>query len=452
MSQHIKNFSIIFSITLSLVMLFSCEKNRPKANQDDQGAQLDSINLWVKQAENQEYALKKRKRHLQRAYHAVNELKEDSLKAKQLSQISLTFLKLPDSLMFRKVNHETLQLAKKIGDSVTTAESHWDLGTFFRNRAIADSAYHHFVEAQKIYSAQRNQFYSGRMLYNMALVQSRVKDYTGSEINTIKAIELLKPLNRNSQLFNCYNLLGTVTKYLKEYDRALGYFNTALDYLNKLENKQDYEIQVLNNIGMVYQEQGQHQIAISFFEQVLETKDLIKQDPELYAISLNNLAYNQLKLGNNIGLEKQLYTALAVHDSIGDIGGVSESHYVLAEFYLSQKDTVKALNAALDVQTYAKRSTHNENLLKALQLLARLDTKNTLAYTNEYIALNDSLLQEERQARNKFTRIRFETDEFIAENEELTRKKQIWTGVAIGLFLLGALVYIIVNQRAKNQN
>jgi two-component system NarL family sensor kinase len=61
------------------------------------------------------------------------------------------------------------------------------------------------------------------------------------------------------------------------------------------------------------------------------------------------------------------------------------------------------------------------------------------------------LIGEERQARNKFTRIRFETDEFIAENEVLTRKKQIWTGIALIVFTLGLAVYIIINQRAKNQ-
>lgn len=451
MSQHTKICSTILSVSFSLVMLLSCEKNRPKVGQDDQGAQLDSIHLWIKEAKNEDNTLNDRKLNIQKAYSATNELDTDSIRTKQLSQISLAFLKLPDSLMFRRTNKETLRLSKKTNDSVSLAEAHWDLGTFFRNRAIADSAYYHSAEAQRIYNLIGNQYNSGSLLHNMALIQFNIKDYTGSEINTIKAIELLKPLEKDLELYRSYNLLGLVTQDLKEYDRALQYFNVALEYLNKLEDKQGLEQELLNNIGLIYRDQDQHQKAVSYFAQVLNTKGLKRQNAQLYAISLNNLAYSQLKLGNSIGVEKQLYEALSVRDSIEDVAGVSGSHRVLAEFYLSQNDTVKALNAALEAKKYARRSTHNENLLKALQLLTQLDAKNYLPHTQQYIALNDSLLQEERQARNKFTRIRFETDEFIAENVELTRKKQIWTGVAIGLFLLGALVYIIVDQRAKNQ-
>ncbi|MCK5442167.1 MAG: tetratricopeptide repeat protein [Maribacter sp.] len=451
MKQHIKKYWLITSIFILSLTLFSCKKDTVKINGDSSNAQLDSISLWVAAAKNEGNELVDQKLNIEKAYSATNALGNDSIKTKQLSQVSLAYLRLSDSLMFRKVNSETLQLARKTNDSVTLAETHWDLGTFFQNRAIADSAYHHFAEAQRMYSAQHNQFYSGRMLYNMARVQSSVKDYTGSEINTIKAIELLKPLNKNTQLFNCYNLLGIVTKNLKEYDRALKYYNLAWGYLNKLEDKQDYEIQVLNNIGVVYQEQEQHQQAISYFEQVLGTDGLKKLDADLYAISLNNLAYNRLKSGIIEGVEKQVHEALFVRDSIGDIAGISRSHHVLAELYLQKKDTAIALNELLMAKDYAEQSTHNEYLLNTLQLLSRIDTKNSFSHTQQYINLSDSLLQEERQARNKFTRIRFETDEFIAENEVLTRKKQIWTGVAIGLFLLGALVYIIVDQRAKNQ-
>ncbi|MGB3150325.1 MAG: ATP-binding protein, partial [Maribacter sp.] len=79
-------------------------------------------------------------------------------------------------------------------------------------------------------------------------------------------------------------------------------------------------------------------------------------------------------------------------------------------------------------------------------------------YAEQYISLNDSLQREERQARNKFARIRFETNEFIEENvqlseqkELLSRQKTMWAGIAIGFFLLGLSVYVIIGQRAKNQ-
>ena len=79
-----------------------------------------------------------------------------------------------------------------------------------------DSAYYHYAGAQKMYNALGDGYTSGRMLYNMAVVQSDVYDYTESEITAIKAIELLKPFNKYQQLYNCYNLLATVASGLQE--------------------------------------------------------------------------------------------------------------------------------------------------------------------------------------------------------------------------------------------
>ena len=66
--------------------------------------------------------------------------------------------------------------------------------------------------------------------------------------------------------------------------------------------------------------------------------------------------------------------------------------------------------------------------------LLRADPRNASKYSNQHFTLNDSLLLQERQMQNKFARIQFETDEFIAENEELTKEKQLWAGIALALF------------------
>jgi len=94
----------------------------------------------------------------------------------------------------------------------------------------------------------------------------------------------------------------------------------------------------------------------------------------------------------------------------------------------------------------------NKLILETLQLYPLLDPENAQSYLKEYLVLNDSLQEEDRKIRNKFARIRFETNEFIAENQLLARQRQLWIGIAIGLFLLAILVLIIISQRAKNRN
>jgi signal transduction histidine kinase len=89
--------------------------------------------------------------------------------------------------------------------------------------------------------------------------------------------------------------------------------------------------------------------------------------------------------------------------------------------------------------------------MESLKLLAELDPDNANAYNSEYISVSDSLLQEERRIRNKFDRIRFETEETQSRNEQLARQRLIWIGITVGLALLAIALSIIVIQRIKNQ-
>ena len=72
-------------------------------------------------------------------------------------------------------------------------------------------------------------------------------------------------------------------------------------------------------------------------------------------------------------------------------------------------------------------------------------------YMSSYIALNDSLLHEERKIRDKFTRIQFETENYIAANEDLKRKN-VWISLTsgFGIFSLG-LFFFLYRQRSRNR-
>ncbi|NNG11572.1 MAG: sensor histidine kinase, partial [Arenibacter sp.] len=138
-------------------------------------------------------------------------------------------------------------------------------------------------------------------------------------------------------------------------------------------------------------------------------------------------------------------------DSIGDHRGLALTNFQIAEYYLGKQDTTMALEYAQNAKNISEQTSNNRRLLESLELIAKLDPINSSQYTQEYIKLNDSLLAEERAARNKFTRIRFETDEFIEQNELLTKQRQLWIGIAVTLFVLAGFILIILDQRRKNQ-
>lgn len=441
----------LFFGNLLLLLFLGCKNDKAQLQNDAKSGEVDSVLIWVKKSRNTAISKTEREEWLAKANNTASVSSNDTLKSNYFSRISLAYLKLEDSANFRTTNKKAMELAKKLGDSSAYAETQWDLGFFLRGSTHQDSSYYHYQEAQKIFAQMGDDFYSARMLYNMAAVQADVRDYTGSEITTIRAIELLKPLNKYRQLSNCYDNLGSVTNALKEYDRSVEYYEKSLEYQEKLKEKNELGYGTLNNMGMVYQEQGQHQKAIQAFNEVLDYDSLYYKDTESYSTALSNLAYSKYKSADTIGLLPLFNRALEIKDSINDLRGISLTNFHLAEYYLDKKDTSTALDHARQAKTFAEKSSNNRRLLETLKLFPRLDPKNAAAYSQEYIALNDSLQQEERKTRNKFARIRFETDEFIAENRLLARQRQLLIGIAIGLSLLAGSIFIIISQRVKNE-
>ncbi len=412
----------------------------------------DSIDRWIRTGNDPLLSSVTRLKLINKAADAVRNVSNDSLKTIYLSGLSFGYFRLNDSLNFRKVNKSILSVAAKIADSNALAEANWDLAVFFNTRNVMDSAYYHFGKAQEIFKAMGNSSFSGQLLYNMAVVQNDIKDYTGAEITAIMAIEVLKPLKETDQaLYSCYSTLGVVAKNLKEYDKAIEYHQRALGYLQNSAYKAQLVPSTLNNLGVVYLEQGEFDEAEIYFQKVLDIDSLYSFNTQLYAKAINNLGLCRLKSDSKSDPSVLFERAIKIQDSIQDVSEISRSLHSLAEYHLSNMDTVAALSKAGLAKDYASRSNNNARLLETLHFLARLDKENAQTYIHDYINLDDSLQQEERQIRNKFARIRFETDEFIEQNELLARQRQLWIGIAAGLLLLAISVFVIVNQRVQNQ-
>ncbi len=438
-------------LALALLFVFSCKKEEPSNSDHPEQAVLDSIAHWAANGRNVNASIEHRQEQLRKAWEAAQRIQDDSARLKSYSRIQWSYLSSGDSLGFRKTNHGTRRLAQQMNDTLRVGFTYWDLGIFLSRKGVKDSAFYHLSQARKLFEALGDQGRVGRLIYSIANIQSGIKDYTGGEINAIKAIELLKPLEENFYLYRCYNLLGILAKDLKEYEKSLEYYDIADTYLEKAGAKKQSKATLDNNIGVTYREMGEHKKAIDYFTKVLGMDSLLLKDPDAYAITLTNLATSSQKIGSDNDIESLFLEALRIRDSIGDKAGMAGGSVELAQYYLARNDSAKALAAAQRAKVYAKESTNNERWLESLDLLAQLDPTNASRYSREYIRLSDSLQSEERKIRNKFARIQFETDEVEAENQLLARQKQLWTGIAVILLLLGVSIFIMITQRARNQ-
>ncbi|MCM4152154.1 tetratricopeptide repeat protein [Arenibacter sp. N53] len=449
MDKNVLNRFIFYSVILLQLMLLGCKETNTSNKESYTSINNDSIQYWL--SEKNSTSEENYKNNLSKAFDFALMQKSDSLKSKQFSKISYYYSLLGDSLQFRRANKMALILSGKMKDSNALANNHWDLGSFLDDNATEDSAYYHFSQAEKIFKSLNDDFSNARVLYSMARVQANLKDYTGSEVTTIEALELFKKLDKPYYLYLCYNNLGSVTNALNEYDKALEYYQKALFYLSKVNDSYLVSLVTINNMGMVYQAKGDLNKAMESFDKVIKSDSLYYKDTELYAMSLSNYANSKGKLGDTTGVLTTFKKALRIKDSIGDFRSLGLTQFEIAEYYLSQKDTAMALQYAQKSKTNSEQTSNNRRLLESLELMAKLDPVNSSIYNQKYIKLNDSLLREERAVRNKFTRIRFETDEFIEQNELLTRQRQLWIGIALALLILAVFILITLDQRRKNQ-
>ncbi|MCX2681895.1 tetratricopeptide repeat protein [Galbibacter sp. EGI 63066] len=390
--------------------------------------------------------------YLKQAYKLLSSSKQDSTTGKYLWRIAYQALRQKDSILFKKVNKKSMALALKKKDSFALGHSHWNYGAWYLARVRYDSAYYHYGKALHLFeNPSRPSSYSGQILYNMAIILSRLKDYTGAEVLAFKAITLLEPQEKYKQLYLCYNLLGVIYEELSEYDKAITYHTRALGYLEQLEDPGLYLLDSQNNIGLIYQKIGDQQKAITFFNKALDAPLLKKRDIALYARLLDNRAYSRLMAGDTVGLQPELKRALYLRDSTGNSAGVVVSKLHLASYHAYMGDTIAGIHMASEAYRSAQNIQNNRDVLKALLLLADLDLPEKPRYLREYISLNDGLIRRERQTRNKFTRIQYETDKYMERNQELSLQKAWILFIATMLVFTLVLFYIYYRQRAKNK-
>lgn len=437
-------------VLLCYLLVVSCEILAQTGKRDSQDSSLLEINKILSVLDSSKLDTE-RLFQLEKAYTLVQNLSDDTARSKYLSQISYEFYKLNDSARFRRVNRNATLQALQIKDTNTVANLYWDLGNFFYQNIQNDSAYYYYNKAQLLFQEIDSDFYTGRMLINKAIVQTSIKDYVGSEISTFKALELLEPLQKYNQLYRCYNNLGIIYNELEEYAKSLEYHERALDIQKKVTNRNFFEETTLNNIGVVEENRGNYIKAKTIFKEILTQGNLLRENPKLYAMVLDNFAYNSFKSGDTEQVYDHFIRSLEIRDSIKDYYGITINKLHLSEYFLLQKDTISAIAFAQSSYSLAKETQNFKDRLSALLFLSKADPTEKGTYLQEYIALEDSLQVVERRVRNKFTRIAYETDQFIFRNKELQNQKALLTVLFVLLAFSTVMVVIILHNRAKNK-
>ncbi|GAA4962960.1 hypothetical protein GCM10023315_09090 [Algibacter aquimarinus] len=343
----------------------------------------------------------------------------------------------------------------KIVDSTKLAEAYYDLGHEYRLNYLTDSSYYYYNKAEKISRKLNRKLLLAKTLYGISAIQSDEKDYTGAEVTSFEAISLLENFKVSYEADICkshvYNNLGISFNELGQFDKSIEYHKKALQLRKKLNDKNRVD-NSLNNIGFVYKNLKQFDIALGFFNQILANVNLIKERPSFYALVLDNYANTLYESGKLTKLPDLYLKALSVSEnfSVNNYNSIIINRH-LAEYYHDKNQKDSALYYAYKAKDISEQY-YNDDLLKSLKLLSEIEEgKASAKHLNAYVKLSDSLIKVERSTRDKLARIRFETNQIEQENVQIARERMWLLIISIVVIITSVLIYIVINQRNKNK-
>ncbi|NRA93675.1 MAG: sensor histidine kinase, partial [Psychroserpens sp.] len=364
-----------------------------------------------------------------------------------------------DYTKYVKINRTNYGLAKKIKDSSAITIAATNLGSYYRYSEQNDSSYYYYSNALKFFPENDISELKATTLYYLADIQEIEKLYTGAEEAVIKSIQIFNKLpetqSRLDKLWNAYNLLGIISRELGDYEKSIEYYEKSNDYAKRIEDGILNEVYSVNNRAYVYWQMGDHDRAINLYKSLIPLRSQYEEeDPTFYPTLIGNIADAQLESGN--------YDFKEVESSLMEVYnfGISmENDFLtmiasidLSKLYSINNNNNLANKYGLEALKTATKLSANEVKQEALLILADVnDNELGKGYLKEHIRLTDSLLLEDRNVRNRYARIEFETDQIEAENLRISQQRMWLMILAAVLIITSFLLYVVITQRAKNK-
>ncbi len=436
---------------LFFIFLFiACDKNKKKNNSEVTTS--DSVSYYINLNKEKNISKSQQLERINKAYLYVKNGSNSQISRDDLSKIIFEYYNLNDFERLKDGSFLLMERSKLVKDSLSLAKAYRYLGGYYKLSKVLDSSFIYYSNAEKLYTVQNDQSNLANILLNKGIVQFKAGDYLGSELSLSRAYAIYKNSNEYEKLYDTLNQLGLVYNELKEYDKAIFYHTKALETVEKfIEGNNQAKAVCYNNLGYLFIKQKKYGEAVKYFELGLKDNNIKNEDPDLYSLLIDNLAYSRLESDNFINVEKLLFTALKIRQELNNYTGIVGSNIHISEYYAKTGNSSLSIEYAKNALSAAKKSGIPAIVVLALKQASVVDVTNASQYSENYIRISDSLQIAERNSKDRFNRIRLETDEIIQEKDVLEDKNRTLLYVFVVTFILVALLFVVRAQRARTR-
>lgn len=378
----------------------------------------------------------------------LNDFKNDSTKSKLLFEIAAEYYYLKEIKLSHKVSKIILDEAKLRKDSISIGKAYYYIGDCYLEFQ-KDSAYYYYKESEKFFHKLKNKDLLAKVHYNKAYLLFYEGNYVESEIEVIKALNYLEDSKKLITKYRCYSLQGSNHLELEEYEKALIYFKEASNVLIELQKQKkdidsfyDYNITNIIDICNVYDEQKNYSKSVIELKKILKSNQ-VQDFPNLYHAVIGNLGYSLMKNGKYEEAREYFKKAIELTKNNKNTQGYLYKIINYGEYHLLTKDTLKARELFNEALQLSKKLNNGKEILKTLDFLSVADKTNASNYKTEYIRINDSIIKKQRENREKFARIEYETDKVEEENKILSNKNLLLlSGLSLSIAVFSIILII----------
>lgn len=308
-----------------------------------------------------------------------------------------------------------ISTAKSQNDSSFIATGYYRKSVIFRHLNQHEDAFENAFKASQIYLKIGDTSSAGRRTAEMAIAQSQLTDYTGSQQTAIKALKYLAEKD-SAYVSSVYNTIATAYRNQGIYQDAVTEWTNALRYSTSLRDS----LSNLNNIALALQDQKKYNEAIEIFE------DIIERSRHINIISrarfMDNLAYTKWLQDSSVTVTEELLKAKKIRRREKDQNGLLASYDHLSDYYRYRNENFSIMYAdsLLKVaNTIGSKSAQLNAIQKLIQLSPPLKVKEL---SDRYIQLSDSLRNENIRAKNFFAKIKYDEEQKQKEIYNLEAK------------------------------
>jgi signal transduction histidine kinase len=447
-----------------LIITLLCINFSAQNNDGNRIKYLDSVSKYLDISYDIPFP-EKRIKYLDKAYSFAKELSVDSLFIKISSDIAYYNILLENKDNFEKSNSALFNFFETKRDSSALGLYYQNKGYYFNNNSSIDSAYYYFNKAKNIFISSKVKFL--KVVYVELLnVTFFASDYLETEKLAIEILEHKNFIKEYKTLGRAYTFLGLVSSELQDFETSLKYHLQGLDVIKNIKDVKRRNIEKAlhtNNIGLMYIHQEKFKMALPYFEKALKLDpDLKKNDAEMYAIIKGNIGICQIETGKRKEAIDSFNEGLKTGEKLKNS---YIQTFILLEFallYKNEKNPIKA-KYYIDRTLVLVEKSHFKKIETLLLAAEIYSGKKSIEFYEAYIELQEKIDNKEQKVKNKFARIRFETDKkeeentFLKQESLLTKakikneqnKSKITGLIALFSMLITLFVYLFYHSRQK---